>query len=59
MSGGGRYNDVKRELSGISHAATARPARFKTGRSRDVGTEGIAVYNTTILTAMGPGRKAG
>ncbi|MEX2169064.1 MAG: DUF1552 domain-containing protein [Pirellulales bacterium] len=57
-SGDGRHNDMKRELSGIFHAATGASGRFKTGQILDIGAEGIDVYNT-LLEAMDVTRRLG
>ena len=57
-SGDGRHNDIKRELSGIFHAATGANGRFKTGGIIDVNAEGIDVYNT-MLKSMGVSKRLG
>jgi hypothetical protein len=57
-SGDGRHNDVKRELSGIFHAATGAGGRLKTGQIIDAKAEGLDVYNT-MLEAMNATRRLG
>ncbi|MEX0938099.1 MAG: DUF1552 domain-containing protein [Pirellulales bacterium] len=57
-SGDGRHSDVKRELSGVFHAATGAGGRLKTGQIMDIGKEGLDVYNT-MLDAMGAKRRLG
>ena len=57
-SGDGRHNDIKRELSGIFHAATGANGKFKTGEIIDVNAEGLDVYNT-MLKSMGVQKRLG
>ena len=57
-SGDGRHSNIKRELSGVFHAATGANGRFRTGEIIDVNAEGIDVYNT-MLNSMGVKKRLG
>jgi len=61
-SGAGRHNDVKRELSGISHAITGNGGLFKTGQILDANCKGLDLYNTMpgaigSKSRLGPNRR--